>query len=299
MLSTDLLTKVRNLGAVPSSVTDDELLSDADSEIRLVLVPMLRTVNEEYLVRSIDVTTTNGIAPLPSRAAGAGVRLVQLLLGQVLSVLPRMDPAQDYGTLISGYPRGFYFDGGNVVCLPSGTNGTLRIRYYARPGRLVVPTGNAYRITVVTPGSTTTTIQTDNPAPSGTYDCISGGPAHQQVAIDAVWTNTGGVTMTVPTASLMGTPQVGDYISAPDTTPLVALPEELADVVVLRTAARYLRSRGYLEEAGTAEQQAQAMLTPAIDMMRPRSDGNLKKLTGGVIAQQGWRGTIRNWWGGW
>lgn len=299
MLSTDLLTKVRTLGAVPASVTDVELLSDADSEIRLTLLPMLRTVNEEYLVRSIDVATLNGRAQLPSRAMGAGVRLVQILVGSSLTPLPRMDPAQDYGALVSGYPRGFYFDGGAIVCLPSGTNATLRIRYYARPGQLVTVAGSVRRITSVAYGATTTAIQTDTALASGTYDCIGGGPAHQQCAIDAVWTNTGANNMTVPTASLLDIPQVGDYLSLPDTTPLVALPEELSDGVVLLTAARYLRARGYLEEAASAAREAQAAISPAIDLLRPRSDGNLKKLAGGVLAQQGWWRGPRSWWGGW
>lgn len=302
MLTTDLLTKVRLLGAVPDAVTDAELLSHADSEVRLNLLPMVRNLNTEYLVRVADVVTINGRAQLPNRAAGAGVRLVQLINGPTLTVLPLLDPAKDFGTVVSsGYPWGFYFDGGGIVCLPSGTNATLRIRYYARPGNLVVVVGSATvrRITVVTPGVTTTTIQTDTPLAGGTYDLISNGPAHQQVAIDATLTFISGVTMTVPTASLLEQPQVGDYISLPDTSPLVCLPEELSDVVVLNTAARYLRARGYLEEAQTAQSQAEKALAPAIDLLRPRSDGNLKRLSGGVLSQLQYGARRGFGWGGW
>jgi hypothetical protein len=229
------------------------------------------------------------------------VRLVQLINGPTLTVLPLLDPAKDFGTVVSsGYPWGFYFDGGGINCLPSGTNATLRIRYYARPGLLVIVSGaTAVRITVVTPGVTTTTFQTASPLASANYDLISSGPAHQQVAIDAVVTSLGGVTMSVPTASLLEQPQVGDYISLPDTSPYVCLPEELSDVVVLNTAARYLRARGYLEEAQTAQSQAEKALAPAIDLLRPRSDGNLKRLSGGVVSQlqQGMRRGFG--WGGW
>lgn len=296
MLASDLLTRVREVAAVPDAVTSAELLRHADAEIQERLLPMLRQIQEEYLVRVLDSNSLNGRISLPSRAMGAGVRLVQLFLAPIYRTLPRMDPARDIGPTGSALPIGFYFDGGGVVLLPVGSQGTCRVRYYARPGRLVDETAGATQITAVSVVGSTVQLTLAGGAPTaGLHDIISIGPAHQQVAIDAFATNTNPTV--IQQSALLEMPQVGDWFTnLPDTTPLVALPEELSASVVLLTGARYLQSRAYLEEASAMENKALSSLQKQLELLRPRSDGNPKRLSGGVLSQLGNARTGFSWW---
>jgi hypothetical protein len=206
-----------------------------------------------------------------------------------------MDPAKDYGTIVSGLPYGFYFDGGGLVLLPFGTSGTLRVRYYARPGKMVLP-AQAQQITSVSVVGTNVSLGFALAPAASLHDIVSSGPAHQQSAIDLLTPNTN--PSVVPLASLLETPQVGDWLTGtPDTTPLVPLPEELSASLVLLTGARYLLSRGYLEEAAPLQSNGMQQLLTQTELLRPRSDGNVKRLTGGTLKTlSGFKGPYGNWW---
>lgn len=289
MLASELLSQVRLMGSITPDVSDVDLLLHADMEVQGRLLPLLRTINEEYLVRQLDAAPINGRIALPPRATGAAVRLVQSLTNGQLRTLPRVDPAADPGPGMVGIgdPWGFYFDGGGIVLLPAGASATIRVRYFARPGKLVLETGTPRRITTVTVGATTTALVLASAyGGSSPIDIISSGPAHQHVGVSVAYTG-GPSTLTVNNSDLLETPQVGDYVAAPDTSPFVALPEELGSVLALRTAARALAALGYMEEASYQEGRADQYQREAEALLRPRSDGNPKRLTGGTLAQMG------------
>lgn len=302
MLASELINDIRDAGDFTPDVDDSTLLRAADAEIRTRLLPMLHTVNEEFLVRSIDITAVNGRVPLPPRAVAAGIRLVQLVSGAQLYTLPRLDPGRDTGNGVnSGQPYGFYFDAGGLVLLPLNASATVRVRYYARPGKLCLETDPALckPITAVTPGPITTTIVTGGFALTK-VDIVAGGPAHQ---IKAVYASlAGGVTL--QTADLLeaindpSTNGVFDYVTVPDRSPVVALPEELSSTLALRTAAKVLANLGYKDEAAVQYGFAETAQGEAFALLRPRSDGNPKRLGGGVLARMG--GSMGPWgnWGG-
>lgn len=303
MLASELIEEIRDCGSITPDTLDATLLRAADAEIRTRLLPMVRTVAEEYLVRSADIVTVNGRAALPVRATGAAVRLVQVLSGGMLYTLPRLDPALDPGPqAASGLPMGFYLDAGGIVLVPSSSQATLRVRYFARPGRLCLESDPLLckTITAVTPGPVTTTVTTGAFALTR-VDIVGGGPSHEHKAIYAAL--SGGGTI-LQTAELLGaisdptTTGVFDFVTAPDRSPVVALPEELGSTLALRTAARVLSNLGYLQEAGTQAAQADEAQIAAFDLLRPRSSGNPKRLSGGLLSRMDgggvWRG--RNDW---
>lgn len=288
MLTSELLEEIRDIGSITPDVVDATLRRAADAEIRTRLLPLVRTLNEEYLVRTLDVTAVNGRIALPPRATGASVRMVQVVLnGQLSEPLPRLDPAKDRGTVAGGLPYGFYFDGGGIVLLPIGTTATCRVRYYARPGKLCddADASVAALISAVTPGAVTTALTcVFTGSLASPKDIVSAGPAHQHVAISALITGPQ-PNLTVPTSSLLEQPGVGDYVVAADFSPFVALPEELGSTLALRTAARVLSNLGYLAEASAQYDQADQAQREAEALLRPRSDGNPKRLSGGTLAR--------------
>ncbi len=303
MLASELIEEVRDNGDITPDTLDATILRAADAEIRTRLLPMLRTINEDYLVRVLDVVAINGRVSLPPRATGAAVRLVQLITGTQLSdPLPRLDPARASGSSSSGQPFGFYLDGGGIVLVPRSSNATLRIHYYARPGKLLLESDDeqTQRIQTVTVGDTTTEVELADPwtwdADGAGVDIVSNGPAHQHVCIDAFPAGAS-PTHTFTNASLLEQPVQGDYIVRPDYSPFVALPEELGSTLALRTAAKVLANLGYKEEAAVQYSMAEKAQEEAWALLRPRADGNPKQLAGGVLARMGGNGisTWRGW----
>lgn len=280
MLTSELIAQVRLMGSITSDTVDADILLHADMEVQSRLLPFVRNINDDYLVRAVDIPIVNGRAPIPARAAGAAVRLVQLITGGQLYTLPRIDPMYDPGTPpSSAQPYGFYFDAGSICVLPSASSGTLRVRYFARPGKLVsnADTTRCAPITAVTPGATTTAV-TSTYAGSQPIDVISSGPAHQHKAISVT------PPAAIPNDSIFEAIAVGDYVSQADSSPFVALPEEMASVLVSRTAARILAAAGYVDEASYQDGRALEQLEQAALLLRPRADGNPKRMAGGTLA---------------
>lgn len=292
MLASELLTQVRRLGALPASsnagLADADILASADMEVQGVFVPALRRLNEEYLVRVVDVASSGGRVTLPNRAAAGAVRLVQLVMaGGGLRNLPRLAPENATGyPSQGGMPYGFYFDGGGIVLLPQGASGTLRVSYHARPGRMAVPTGGLIStVTADAPTAGRTQLVFSTVTLSGALDVVSAGPAHEPLGLDLTAANLSTTGCDVSTASLLGTVQAGDYICTRDTSPFVPLPEECAASLVSLVVARMLRQGGYQSESAQHYEEGMAGLKRVEDLLRPRSDGNPKRLKGGVLGR--------------
>lgn len=277
-LTTAFVTAVRRQGSIPSSFTSADILAMGDGEIQAVFVPLLERLRQNFLVRELTAAPdSRGRVALPARAVGAALRSVHLQLGNGWTLLPQKAIEEnDYAS--SGQPFGYYLDAGSVALLPSGSSGTLKLRYSARPGRMVLDTTtvSAGVISGVTVGATTTLI-TSAYSGSGPVDIVSAGPAHQQKVIGSV---LGPITNT----DCLETPAVGDYLCDADTSPFVPLPEELVAALAHRTAGVILRALGYDEEAGIQLSLAGEAIANATPMLVPRNEGNPQRFKGGLRA---------------
>lgn len=284
MLTSDFVTAVRRQGAIPSSFASTDVLAIADGEIQAVFIPLLEQLRQNYFVRELTATVdARGRIALPPRAIGAALRSVQLQVnGSSWVSLPNR-AMEDDDSQSTGLPGGYYVDAGSIVLLPTGTAGTLRIRYAARPGRMVLDTNaaSAKRISAVTAGATTTAVTcafTGEPAYS---EIIAYGPAHQNKAIAADPTGTQ-PNFTYLNSALIEQPVVGDYMSIYDSSPFVPLPEELSAALVHRTAGIILRSLAYDEEASMQLKVADEAISRVTPMLSPRNEGNPQRIRGGL-----------------
>ena len=277
-LTTAFVTAVRRQGSIPSSFTSSDILAMGDGEIQAVFVPLLERLRQNFLVRELTASPdSRGRVALPARAVGAALRSVHLQVGNGWTLLPQK-AIEENDFASSGQPFGYYLDAGSVALLPSGTSGTLKLRYSARPGRMVLDTATASAgvISGVTVGSTTTLI-TSTYSGVGPVDVVSAGPAHQQKVIGSV---LGPITNT----DCLETPAVGDYLCDADTSPFVPLPEELVAALVHRTSGVILRALGYDEEAGIQLALAGEAIANATPMLVPRNEGNPQRFKGGLRA---------------
>lgn len=289
MLASEFVAAVRAQGKVPADISDASVLSFGDREIAGRLVPLLRASHQEFMVCETTAEAYNGKVPIPQRAIASTVRHVQRVDSGVAQHLPQLELEDDSLSGSSGGgPVGWYFDGGCVVLLPRDSSGTVRFRYYMRPSKLVLETdtSSVRSITSAAKASGGWTLTLSGAAPSGsTFDVVSSGPAHELVAIDLASATT------IPQASCLsvffGTSAVG-YVTKPGFTPYVSLPEELATACVHYVAAVILRSLGYDNEAGAQLALAESELKLWQGTLAPRSEGNPRKLRGGIRRALSW-----------
>lgn len=287
MLTSELVTAVRRQGSIPSTVTDATILAMGDEEIQGRFIPLLEVIRQNYFIREITATPdARGRIPVPGRAVGASLRNVQLYVNNSWQSLP-LRAMEDADAIVSGsLPAAYYLDAGSICLLPNGSSGTVRIRYAARPGKMCLNTDGALCkiITAVTPGAVTTTIAAGGYVGSTLIDIISGGPAHQHKAILTTLT----ASTQVPTADLLeglGTATSQgyvDYVTFPDMTPFVPLPEELFSALVHSVASNILLAKGYLEEASAQEKRAERLTSEARAFLMPRNEGNPQVVSGGL-----------------
>ena len=297
-LTSEFVTSVRRQGSIPSTMTAADIMAIGDEEIQARFVSLLESVRQNYLIRELVATPdVRGKVQLPARASGAAVRSVQLQTNNSWRSLPQRQ-IEDWDAQSSGDPSGYYVDAGAIVLLPTGTTGTLRIRYAARPSKMVddTDTTKSKAITSVTPGPVTTTMVCGGYSGSTLIDIVSGGPAHQLKAISIPLTGTTTVNTTDLLDGIVASNSgVGyyDMVAYPGTTPFVPLPEELFSALVHSTAANILLSQGYLEESSAQEAKAQMCIKQSLPMLLPRNEGNPQRVTGGLrraIGGGGWRG---------
>lgn len=278
-LTTAFVTAVRRQGFIPSTYASTDILAIGDGEVQAVFIPLLERLRQNFLVREVTSSPdSRGRVPLPARAVGAAVRSVQLQVGTGWVSLPQK-AIEEADAPSTGLPFGYYLDAGSIALIPYGTSGALRIRYASRPGAMVLDTDTSKcaRITVVSSGTTNTALTVAVYSGSTTVDIISSGPAHQQKAINTTFT-----TPNVPTADLIETPVVGDYLVQADSSPFVPLPEELVAALVHRTAGVILRSLGYDEEAQMQLGLAGEVIANCTPMLLPRNEGNPQRIRGGI-----------------
>ena len=279
-----LLDDVRSLGSLASAtgLDDASVLAHADKEIASRFIPLLRRANEEFLVRTAEVQAVNGRVRLPSRAVLGGVRHVQINLGgNAWRSLPQLK-LEDAGASTSGIASGFYFDGAGLVLLPLGASGLVRISYFARPGKLTTTPADFSVVASVTgQTSTSATLVLSGSLSATTVDVIANSSDHSQICID------GSLSAGIVTGSIQGQVLAGDYVCRADSSYLVPLPEELYASLVNRTASRILLSLGYLEESNAHAQLAEVGLNEILAAVAPRSIGNPKRPTGGMLGAIG------------
>lgn len=298
MLTSEFASEVRRQGKVSVDVTDADILAFGDSEVRALLLWVVKQSKQEYGVREATVQSVAGRVPLPMRAVLGGVRHVQLVSGSGFYSLPRVEPEDDMGPSLSGgVPSGFYFDAGGLVLWPRGVGGTVRLKYVVRPGRMGLNTDAALfaqstASSVIGADGSATLALPANTIPTGLVDVIGSGPAHEHCAVDVSF--TAGISCPVTAGQSLGAMRIGDYVCVADRTPVVPLPEEASAALVHRTAGVYLRAAGYDSEATVQLTLAEECKKDLAAALAPRTEGPPRFWRGGISSQihsalWGWR----------
>lgn len=308
--TTDLLADVRRRAMLPSAstqgTTDADLLEYANNEMFTNLVPLVMSANEEFFVMTSDVSLVGGQGAyrMPNRSAGSKLRDVNYIMGAALLNLARIEPEQltQFVLSASGMPAGFYLEAGTVNLVPRPTSpGTLRVKWFTRPGRLTKTAADYAVIQAVAYSGGNTvkvSVATGFSVASQTLDVIAFRPPFEYLVVDgassvAVNTDINGNpsftvdtwTLTVsspttPAPDLSPNIAVGDYLCVSDKSPLMQIPVEMHSLLAQRIVCAVMESYGYQERWAQAQQVADRMEQRALKMIQPRVDGAPKKMRG-------------------
>lgn len=280
--TTALLASIKRRGMLPSN---DETFSDADflavatEEMQSYVFDMLLESSEEYGVVEYEVAITAGTDSyfIPQRAAGDALRGVEIAdsNGNYFP-LPRIEPErrQDYGT--TGSVSGYMLEDNYVVLLPSPTvGGTLRLRYFRRPSKLI-PVSSAATVSSIASGRLIVTTSASLPstiAQGDSVDFVDNNPGFRILAMDATTTaTTSGTTLTV-TSALPASVTARDYICPAGESCVPQIPVELHPLLAQRTASRCLEMLGD-PKAGNAKLICDEMRRDLRTFLQPRAKGS-------------------------
>lgn len=292
--SAALLSSVRRTGMIPDSVVtasqDTDLLAHATEEIQSRLVPLIMSVREEFYVQTKDITIAANSSKyqIPSKAIGGKLRDVLLVVSGQLVNLVRMEPEElpNLSSTSNGQPSAFYMEGAHVVLYPTpNAAGTLRLKYFARPGSLVTSSGALLSTAVSVNTTTQRATFTVTGSAAASYDIISASAPYPLMISDSTHVSFDGTTQVV---SFTGEAQFFSqsqacYLAAANTSPVCQIPDELTNALIQLTTARYLESIGDKQGAAACEDRARLLEQKALQMLTPRIDGEPRRVTGGVL----------------
>lgn len=263
------------LATQSETFSDADILAIATEELQSYVFPFLISVREEYAVTTTDIAYTSATAfyELPEFAVGDKARDVLLLRDGKYWQLDRIEPEriQDHAAT-ANVPYGFSFQGSKIQLIPAPTtSGTIRIKYFHRPGWLV-PVSEVASISGVS-GS--------NVTPNNLL--VNNGDRVSIVSSKAPYYIIGSGTVlsvNIPDVDLSFDAQVagaedGDYLCFIGEAPIPQVPTELHPLLVARTIYAMYVAQGD-GRAQEALQNCELLKKNLLTVLTPRSEGNAR-----------------------
>lgn len=292
LTTADLLTEVRLRGNIPdtsdtdSANHDSNILRLATSIIWSRLVPAILSIREDYFTTSAEyvVTADEPRYRIPARAIGGVLRDVRIISGTAERSLPII-PQERRKQTSAGTVEGYYVENDELVLYPKPqtTGDTLVVSYFLRPNRLIA-TSSCSQVAAISPDVTTSGIADG----SYTKDFINALAPFEQYGVDQA--------ITLDTNVVTGAPAdvaVGDWIAPQGYTPIPNIPVEFFPILATMTAEVVLRAMG--DSAGAAALRGEGVqdLTALLDMLSPRTQGELPKINNTDWDGYSWPRTLR------
>jgi hypothetical protein len=281
MNSTELINALKIKGSFPTSddlFSNDDFLVLFNMQMQVEILPIMLKLNEEYFLQTKDFTISQGSSyRIPSRAIGTNIR-----------DLKKIDASGNYSDINRLYEEdrssaksGFYMVRNSVELSQDFNSGTLRMTYFARPNKIVLPISCA-QISSINTGANTVVVSSA-PATMSTgvlIDFIQNNNPFDLLDFDEPLTSVSGTTLGF--ASLPSGLSVGDWVCISNESPVPLVPEELHPVLVqsaLVTTLSSKKDKALDYESKKLVTQIEAVLT----MLDPRVQNNSTKMRSGKM----------------
>jgi hypothetical protein len=292
--SEELINSVKRIVSIPinqNTFTNADILSYADEELSLVVVPAIISLHEDYLLFSEDVDLETDVSEytIPYRAVGNKLYDLQYI-DSASNVLPmsRTTAADEvnyntYSSFKNAYA--YYLKNSNVHLMPALNNeatGALRFIYYIRPSSLVLTTAVAVISSIDTDtGEIVVTGVPDTFSTSTPLDFYRVKSPHNVLSIDKTPTSVSSAsnTITFDTEDLPSGLAAGDHISLAQQCAIPQIPSDLHVFLAQKTSERILEALGDSEGLQIARQKSAEMETRAGTIIDNRVEESPIKLS--------------------
>jgi hypothetical protein len=274
-----LLDDILRSGHFPLNQTTfqkPDLLALADQQIKTYISPLLLGVRESYYTMYKDIPINGARYDIPDRAIGSRLLDVQLIVGNDVEQLARMDIGQIDSEVSS--PLGvnsYYLLNNYIVLSPVPTYGVLRIYYHTRPSRLV-QISECSQITAI---NTVTNEVTVSSLPSTftlsqTYDFVRNTNGFATLKEDVTLTNIAGLVLTF--SSLPDNLSIGDWVCLSEQTPIPQMPLEVKDLLLNLVVHNTYQIQGYQQKASDMEKTIEKIESRILKLITPRVEQSPK-----------------------
>lgn len=280
-----------------------DIVTLMDRELSLGIVPLLKKLNQSYMVMNVDRTIVQGTSAytFPPRAVGNAMRDIVLLDSSgnevALNNLEReyIKVQFPFNFVPSIWSFGQYLTGNEVnlwnTLIQSYTAYTLRFITERRPGGLTLST-NCGQITAIT-GNVLTLSNVDSSwTTSSTFDIINDQPPFQSIVDDATITAISGsqITLTsVPTGLARG-----QWVCPAMLSCIPQIPYEFFALLEERTVAVLAEALDMSQLLASAKARIVEFENNASAIARPRVSGSPKV----IINRDGMNTWANGRWGG-
>lgn len=287
--TTGLIKGAKLRACVPSSQVlfqDPEFITLLNNHMVSIVIPLIKSMNEEYFVVSSDSALVAGTSEytIPTRALGGALRDIVSVdsSGRELE-LSRIAPESiKYSSDFQNNGAwGIYLKGDKVIFYPEMTNppsgSYLRFKYERRPNDLCL-VSNSGKILSINTGLNQIVLDRV-PSTWGTattLDIIESTPQFQSIKDDAVITNLSGTTITL--SALPTGIAAGQYVSESLTTPIPQLPYEAHKLIEQLGAISLLEAMGDDNAKTSAKQTLKDMIESFLLIITPRIEGSPQKV---------------------
>lgn len=282
MQTSEIITAIKIKGSFPTSddlFSNDDFLVILNHQMKTEIIPIMMLLSEEFFVLQKDYTITQGASyRIPKRSIGSKLRDVQIIDGSGNVTHPYRLDEVDRDT----NPSGYYVVKNSIELSSDYTTNTLRLKYFARPNTLVLPT-SAGQITSIDTVNKQVVVSSlpSAIATSSSIDFVQSNNPYDLLQYDEVVANVSGTTVTM-TNSLPDGLEVGDWLCVAGQSPVPMIPEEMHPVLVQSALVACLASKkdSYFEkEAMILERVKQ----DAIRMLDPRIENDSIKFRSGRL----------------
>jgi len=275
--------------------SDQDILELANEEIDLEMAPAVLKVREEFYVTPITVPILPNIYKyeIPYRAMGSQVRLLQIVVGNQVYPISRIEPEQNTFFNTSSYvdTSVFWLENNSVVFASPFTNASKIIFHiYLKPNDLV----DTRRVGVISGIDTVNGIININnlsfPAnltAGSLCDLLQARPNHKTYTFDVPIVSVNPTTKqiflgpgNIPTGLM-----IGDNIASAGECMIPQIPSELHPMLAQTVACRILEALGDTKNLQLANNKLADMEKKLLAMIGTRTPGNIQKINnlGGLI----------------
>lgn len=289
MNTTELISALKLHGSFPSSndlFSTDDFLSLLNHQMKVEIIPMMLKVNEEFFLQHKDFTITeSGLYRIPTRAIGTIIRDLKILDSNSNETPLSRLFEEDRGSGASGY----YLNRNSVELSKDFSSSTLRMKYFARPGKLV-QTSSCARIESITDLSVGVDAVPATFSTSKPIDFVQNNNPFDLLDLDILPSGISGTT--IDFSALPSGVAVGDWICLAGEAAVPMVPEEMHAVLIQSALCKTLSSKkdkAYKDELETLLRVKE----DAINMLDPRVQNNSNKVRSGKLFGYFSRGRYR------